>query len=138
MVRVSHTSLSTLSHSILRRIRLNILAEFISSAWNIINFRLRVSFSVINLYNKVSIIFSWCYSVTESYWATFVWYCRIRYICIIVSSKIPPPLNLSQTSRSTPVLPPLKFQNLIPLFFLWFPPLIYNIEVSPYPKFSTF
>ena len=32
LVRVLHTSLSTLSHSIFRRIRLNTLAEFISSA----------------------------------------------------------------------------------------------------------
>ena len=33
-----------------------------------------------NLYNKVFIIFSWCYFVTKRYWMTFVWYCCI---CVI-------------------------------------------------------
>ena len=63
LVRVSHTSLLTLSHSTFWSICLYIVTEFISFAWNIINFRLRVSFVIIklNLY-KIFLRFSYFFS----------------------------------------------------------------------------
>ena len=80
MVRVLYTSLTTLFHQIFLRIRLNFLMEFISSARNMINFRFRV-FQVMNLYNKVFIIFFSLYnSDIQRYWETFMWYCCIHDI----------------------------------------------------------
>ena len=154
MVSVSRTSLSALSHSIFWRIRLNILAEFISSAWNMTNFhfRLRVSFSIIKLW-ICAMRFSQFFldvipslNVVERHLrdtAAFIisdnillnmfllqvdWMSEKGNIIaimdkingvylIIVSSKIFPPLILSQKSCSTPFfLTPLKFQNLPHLF----------------------
>ena len=57
---------------------------------------------------------------------------------IIVSSKAFP----TTKPKSKIVLPPLFFPPLnfgfgSPLFF-WFPPLLFNIQFFPYPKFSTY
>lgn len=37
-------------------------------------------YKIMNFYNKVFIIFSWCNSATKRFWVTFVWYCWIHYI----------------------------------------------------------
>ena len=36
-------------------------------------------YKIMNFYNKVFIIFSWCNSATKRFWVTFVWYCWIHY-----------------------------------------------------------
>ena len=45
------------------------------SDWSVILY-----YKIMKLYSQVFIIFSWCYFVTERFWATFVWYCRMYYI----------------------------------------------------------
>ena len=54
----------------------------------------------------------------------------------------PPPLNLSQNCAPPPpfFFFPSPHWTLTICFppFLWFPPLIYNIQISPHPKFSTY
>ena len=56
----------------------------------------------------------------------------------IVSSKVSPQLNSSQKLCPSPFcFPPLNFKNLFPSS-LWFPPLIYNIQISPIKIFNLY
>ena len=55
-------------------------------------------YKVMNLFNKVFKIFSWCFSGTKRYWTIFVWYCCIHYIwhCFVQKQS-----NLSYVAGSS-------------------------------------
>ena len=74
-----------------------------------------------------------CLQITQHY----VYALKLPSEINLFSSKIFPLLNLSQTSCPLLCFPPLKFQNLVPPFFV-VPPIDLYYSSFPCPKFSTY
>ena len=73
----------------------------------------------------------------QSYSFYSFWVMKGKITGSIVSSKVFPPLTLSQKSCPPPFrFPPLN-QKFSSTHLFWLPPLINNNQIFPHPKFST-